>query len=56
MNAHAVIRPLPEFIDTFHPAAVKNSPLEGRAYAWRGRNVIERNLRILHGREGDSND
>lgn len=56
MNARAVIRPLPEFIDTFHPTVVKNSPLEGRAYAWRGRNVIERNLHILHGREGDSND
>ncbi len=47
MNAGALARPLPEFTATFQPAAGPGGPLEGRAYAWRGRKVIERNLRLL---------
>lgn len=51
MNARASIRPLPEFIATFQPKAEANGPLEGRAYAWRGRAVVERNLRLLSDQE-----
>lgn len=47
MNAHAAVAPLPEFAATFQPRAVQNGSLEGRAYAWRGRAVMERNLRLL---------
>ena len=47
MNARAAIQPLPEFIHTFQASAAENGPLEGRAYAWRGRKVIERNLKLL---------
>ena len=47
MNAQAAIRPLTEFAHTFHASAVENGPLEGMAYAWRGRKVIERNLKLL---------
>lgn len=47
MNAGAIRQPLPEFTRTFQPNAAANGPLEGRAYAWRGRAVIERNLALL---------
>lgn len=47
MNAHAAVAPLPEFAATFQPKAVQNGSLEGRAYGWRGRAVMERNLRLL---------
>lgn len=47
MNARAAIQPLPEFVHTFQASAAENGLLEGRAYAWRGRKVIERNLKLL---------
>lgn len=47
MNDGVLTRPLPEFEETFRPAAEPGGPLEGRAYAWRGRKVIERNLCLL---------
>ncbi len=36
-----------EFIESFHPVAAVGEPLEEKAYAWRGRKVVERNLLLL---------
>lgn len=35
------------FTESFHPVAAVGEPLEDKAYAWRGRKVIERNLLLL---------
>lgn len=36
-----------EFLESFHPVAAVGEPLEEKAYAWRGRKVVERNLSLL---------
>ena len=46
-NRHVKIDPLPEFLE--HPVAriTPQTEIEGRAYAWRGAAVLERNIRNL---------
>lgn len=44
MNKNAAITPIEEFRKTAVSVFVENSSIEDRAYAWRGRKVIERNL------------
>ncbi|MDR2753287.1 MAG: DUF1730 domain-containing protein [Oscillospiraceae bacterium] len=46
-NRHAQTNPLPEFLQSPTPCLAEETPIEGRAYAWRGRDVLLRNLRIL---------
>lgn len=40
-------RPLPEFLDDPIACVAEDTPLEGRAFAWRGKAVIRRNIRNL---------
>ena len=47
MNRAAEVAPLPEFLEAPCAAAAPGCDLTGRAFAWRGRAVIERNLAIL---------
>lgn len=47
MNKYIQIAPLKQFVDGAKVNADANN-LEGRAYAWRGKKVIERNMRILY--------
>lgn len=44
MNKNAAITPIEEFKNTAEGRFVENGIVEGRAYSWRGRRVIERNL------------
>jgi len=43
-NRNARIEPLPEFLIDPIARITKNTPLAGRAYAWRGERVIKRNI------------
>jgi epoxyqueuosine reductase len=47
MNNNAAITPLEPFKTDLRPQVKVGDPIDGRAYAWRGRAVIERNLAIL---------
>lgn len=47
LNANAKITDMEEFIEGACSTAQKGEDLEGKAYGWRGRSVIERNLDIL---------
>jgi len=47
LNARAKATPIGEFINGARPKASIGEDISGRAYAWRGREVIERNLRLL---------
>lgn len=47
MNRTAAAEPLPEFLEAPAAAATPGCDLTGRAFAWRGRAVIERNLALL---------
>ena len=47
LNRDAAVAPLPEFLEAPCAAAAPGCDLTGRAFAWRGRAVIERNLAIL---------
>lgn len=49
MNNNAAIMPLEEFKAGACPQVKAGDDLAHRAYAWRGRRVIERNLEILQG-------
>jgi epoxyqueuosine reductase QueG len=49
MNNSVSITPMEEFKANLRPKVKRGDDLEGRAYAWRGRTVIERNLAILNG-------
>lgn len=51
MNFNKKINPLPAFKDGARLRADSEN-LDGRAYAWRGKKVIERNLKILYDKEG----
>lgn len=46
-NKNAEITPIKEFIGTAVPFVTKETEIENRAFSWRGRAVIERNLDIL---------
>lgn len=45
-NVNARITPIKEFLDTAAPVVTKDTDIENRAFAWRGKAVIERNLEI----------
>lgn len=51
LNAGITPAPLPEFLADPLARLGRDTPLEGRAYAWRGRAVLERNLEVLDGRK-----
>ena len=44
MNKNAATTPVKEFEMTAISEFVENASIEDRAYSWRGRKVIERNL------------
>lgn len=48
MNKNVLVTPIKEFIDTANPVYNIGDPIEGRAYAWRGKAVIERNFEIKY--------
>ena len=45
-NRNARVDPLPEFLREPVAHVTENTPIEGRAYAWRGAGVVRRNARI----------
>lgn len=47
MNRNAKITEIPEFLNSVSVKAEAGGSLDGKAYAWRGRKVIERNLAFL---------
>ena len=48
-NQSGKIDPLPEFLTDPVAHVTGETPLEGRAFAWRGRGVIRRNIAVLEG-------
>lgn len=48
MNKNAAISSLEEFSTNVIPLLTTQTELDGRAYAWRGKKVIERNLSIIN--------
>ncbi len=46
-NAHAAVTPIARFFETASPHVEEDVSVEGRAFAWRGKAVIERNLRAM---------
>ncbi|MBQ7688189.1 MAG: DUF1730 domain-containing protein [Clostridia bacterium] len=44
MNTRARLTPIEAFFETARPFVKPGDPVEGRAFAWRGKAVIERNL------------
>lgn len=51
LNINAKKTPIKEFFETANPIVTKEDEVEGRAFAWRGKAVIERNLKILDRRD-----
>lgn len=51
MNVHAGISDVEEFLLGARAHVVSGEPVSGRAYAWRGRDIIERNLILSQGKE-----
>ncbi|MCR4615860.1 MAG: DUF1730 domain-containing protein [Clostridiales bacterium] len=47
MNTNAERTPIEEFISSSEPTARSGMDIDGRAFAWRGRAVIERNIKII---------
>lgn len=47
MNKNAKITEIPEFLNSVSVKAEAGGSLDGKAYAWRGKKVIERNLDFL---------
>lgn len=47
-NKNAQISPIKEFIETAVPFVTKETEIENRAFSWRGKAVIDRNLNILN--------
>ncbi len=47
MNENAGVTDIEEFINSARPHITKGDCAEGRAYAWRGAEIIERNLDLL---------
>ena len=46
-NKRAGKTTIKEFIENFNPVVTKDTPIEGRAFEWRGEKVIKRNIEIL---------
>ena len=46
-NKNAEITPIKRFFDTAKPLVTEDDSIEGRAFAWRGRTVIERNIKAM---------
>lgn len=46
-NKNAKITPIKEFFETASPTVTKETDIENRAFAWRGKSVIDRNLDIV---------
>lgn len=49
MNKNAGKTEIAEFLNSAHPVVTEDTPLENRAYEWRGKKVIDRNINILKG-------
>lgn len=47
LNRNAKISPIKEFFETASAVVTKDTSIENRAFAWRGKAVIDRNLEIL---------
>ena len=47
MNINAKTTPIKEFFETAEAYVSKETNIENRAFAWRGKAVIDRNLDIL---------
>lgn len=47
MNLHAKLTPIEAFFETARPYVTQEDEVEGRAFAWRGKQVIERNLKAI---------
>lgn len=56
LNRAAEVAPLPEFLEAPCAVAAPGCDLTGRAFAWRGRAVIERNLAILQAPPADKSE
>lgn len=54
MNQNAAVEPIKEFLPSPVPVLTGETSLDGRAYAWRGKKVINRNLSILY--QGENNE
>ncbi len=50
-NIKAEKTTIKEFIESFNPSVEEETPIEGRAFEWRGEKVIKRNLKVLGGKE-----
>lgn len=48
MNRGAKTTPLPPFRKNTIPVVTMTTPVDGRAYAWRGEKVIRRNLKLMY--------
>ncbi|MBQ6420533.1 MAG: DUF1730 domain-containing protein [Clostridia bacterium] len=51
MNVGAAVTPIAAFFETAKAHVSADDPVENRAFAWRGKKVIERNLLALDGKE-----
>lgn len=49
-NIKAEKTTIKEFIESFNPKVTEETPIEGRAFEWRGEKVIKRNLQVLDGK------
>lgn len=47
LNLHAKITPIRRFFETARPVVTEEDEVEGRAFAWRGKAVIERNIKAM---------
>lgn len=47
LNKNAKITPIREFFETAKPKVTKDTEIENRAFSWRGKAVIDRNLDII---------
>ena len=47
LNVNAKTTPIKEFFDTANPVVTKDTDIENRAFAWRGKKVLDRNLSLL---------
>lgn len=48
LNKNAKITPIKEFFETASPEVTHETDIENRAFAWRGKKVIDRNLGIIN--------
>ncbi len=46
-NINAKITPIKAFVETACPTVTKETDIENRAFSWRGKSVIDRNLEII---------